>query len=188
MTAAQLQALDVPGGMVIVGNSKSTGGINIGATGAVDLSGINYSLGLAGLSGGVNFYNTLSLPAGSSFDLNTGSSVVNGFSPTLDISILNGTLSFSSSGGVGGLGQPLNTNVGSFGASAITGSVYLDNSTSLTDTLITGAFTVSGANSDFNLISGGGITANSAVVVGGQSFFTIGSGMPLGTYNKACVE
>ena len=176
VTAAQLQALDVPGGMVIVGNSLSTGGINIGATGAVDLSGINYSLGLAGLSGGVNFYNTLSLPAGSSFDLNTGSSVVNGFSPTLDISILNGTLSFSSSGGVGGLEQPLNTNVGSFGSSAITGSVYLDNSTSLTDTRITGAFTVSGANSDFNLISGGGITANSAVVVGGQSFFTIGSG------------
>jgi filamentous hemagglutinin family protein len=176
VTVAQLNALDVSGGMVIVGNSLSTGGINIGASGAVDLSGINYSLGLAGLSGGVNFYNTLSLPAGSSFDLNTGLSVVNGFSPTLDISILNGTLSFSSSGGVGGLGQPLNTNVGSFGASAITGSVYLDNSTSATDTVITGSFTVSGANSDFNLISGGGITANSAVTVGGQSFFTVGSG------------
>jgi filamentous hemagglutinin family protein len=175
VTAAQLQALDVPGGMVIVGNSLSTGGINIGASGDVNLSGINYSLGLAGLSGGVNIYNTLSLPAGSSFDLNTGLSVVNGFSP-LDISILNGTLSFSSSGGVGGLGQLLNTNVGSFGASAITGSVYLDNSTSATDTVITGAFTVSGSNSDFNLISGGGITANSAVIVGGQSFFTVGSG------------
>jgi hypothetical protein len=77
---------------------------------------------------------------------------------------------------VGSLGQPLNSNVGSFGASAITGSVYLDNSTSATDTAITGSFTVSGANSDFNLISGGGITANSAVVVGGQSFFTVGSG------------
>jgi trimeric autotransporter adhesin len=183
VTAAQLQALDVSGGMVIVGNSKSTGGINIGATGAVDLSGINYSLGLAGLSGGVNFYNTLSLPAGSSFDLNTGSSVVNGFTTvdpsTLiipDIEILNGTLSFSSSGGVGSLGQFLYTNVDYFGASAITGSVYLDNSKSATDTVITGSFTVSGSNSDFNLISGGGITANSAVVVGGQSFFMVGSG------------
>lgn len=176
VTVAQLNALDVSGGMVIVGNSLSTGGINIGATGAVDLSGINYSLGLAGLSGGVNIYNTLTLPAGSSFDLNTGLSVVNGFSSTLDISILNGTLSFSSSGGVGGLGQPLNTNVGSFGASTITGPVYLDNSTSAADTVITGSFTVSGANSDFNLISGGGITAHSAVVVGGQSFFTVASG------------
>jgi fibronectin-binding autotransporter adhesin len=183
VTAAQLQALDVSGGMVIVGNSLSTGGINIGATGAVDLSGINYSLGLSGLSGGVNFYNTLSLPAGSSFDLNTGSSVVNGFSTvdpsTLiipDIEILNGTLSFSSSGGVGSLGQFLYTNVDSFGASAITGSVYLDNSKSATDTVITGSFTVSGSNSDFNLISGGGITANSAVTVGGQSFFAVGSG------------
>ena len=176
VTVAQLNALDVPGGMVIVGNSESTGGINIGASGDVDLSGINYSLGLAGLSGGVNIYSTLSLPAGSSFDLNTGLSVVNGFSPTLDISILNGTLSFSSSGGVGGLGQLLNTNVGSFGASAITGSVYLDNSTSLTDTVITGAFTVSGANSDFNLISGGGIIASAAVSVGGESSFVIGSG------------
>jgi len=183
VTAAQLQALDVSGGMVIVGNSKSTGGINIGATGAVNLSGINYSLGLAGLSGGVNFYDTLTLPAGSTFDLNTGLSVVNGFTtvdPSIskipDIKILNGTLSFSSSGGVGSLGQFLYTNVGSFGASAITGSVYLDNSTAATDTEITGAFTVSGSNSDFNLISGGGITAHSAVVVGGQSFFTVASG------------
>jgi hypothetical protein len=183
VTAAQLQALDVSGGMVIVGNSKSTGGINIGATGAVNLSGINYSLGLAGLSGGVNFYDTLTLPAGSTFDLNTGLSVVNGFTtvdPSIskipDIKILNGTLSFSSSGGVGSLGQFLYTNVGSFGASAITGSVYLDNSTAATDTVITGAFTVSGSNSDFNLISGGGITAHSAVVVGGQSFFTVASG------------
>ncbi|NBT47271.1 MAG: filamentous hemagglutinin N-terminal domain-containing protein, partial [Actinobacteria bacterium] len=176
VTEAQLNALDVSGGMVIVGNSLSTGGINIGPTGAVNLSGVNYSLGLAGLSGGVNFYNNLTLPAGSSFDLNTGSSVVNGFSPILDISIPNGTLSFSSSGGVGSLGQPLNTNVGYFGASTITGPVYLDNSKSATDTVITGSFTVSGANSDFNLISGGGITANSAVVVGGQSFFTVGSG------------
>jgi len=173
VTAAQLEALDVPGGMVIVGNSKSTGGINIGATGAVDLSGINYSLGLAGLSGGVNFYNALTLAAGSLFDLNTGSSVVNGFSPILDISIPNGTLSFSSSGGVGSSGQPLNTNVGFFGASAITGSVYLDNSSSGVSTVISGAFSVLGEGNSLEMTSAEGLISTYAIQVGGQSIFNL---------------
>ena len=54
------------------------GGITIGNSGAVNLSGQSYSLSLRGLSGGVTFANTLTLPNNTTFDLSVGTSSVTG--------------------------------------------------------------------------------------------------------------
>ena len=174
VTQDQLYALDVSGGMVIVGSSLNTGAINIGPSGDVDLSGVNYSLGLAGGSGGINFYSTLTLPDGSSLNLNAGSGLINSFITSSDPALVieGGTLEFSSSAGVGTESQPLNISVGNIGPAAFTGSVYLDNTSSNDLTGINGPFTVTG---DLSLVSAKGIDTNEKIAVGGDSFFTVGN-------------
>ncbi|NBQ55622.1 MAG: hypothetical protein EBU36_03055, partial [Verrucomicrobia bacterium] len=135
-----------------LGRLGGTGGITIGRDGAVDLSSQTYSLVLKGLAGGVTFYNTLSLAAGTSFDLSVGTSSVTGIGGIgTDVviadkvlpggSVQKGTISFGSGRNV----SSFTANVANIGTSALTG--YLDYTSTYAGDLAVGQISVAGTSS-----------------------------------------
>jgi hypothetical protein len=139
-----------------LGSSSSTGGITIGNSGPVDLSGQSYNLNLRGLSGGVTFVNTLTLPNNTTFDLSVGTSDVTGGAGTDVVIGGAGTISFGSAGNVNSFtGSATN-----LGTSNISGG--LNYTSVFAGDLTVGQMSVGGASS-FTLPTGRSfIAANSA--------------------------
>jgi len=130
-----------------LGSATGIGGITIGKDGAVDLSSQTYGLVLKGLASGVTFYNTLSLAAGTSFDLSVGESSVTGIAGVgTDVVIADsaergGTISFGSGKNV----SSFTANVANIGTSALTGS--LDYTSTYAGDLTVGQISVAGTSS-----------------------------------------
>jgi hypothetical protein len=139
-----------------LGSTTGTGGITIGNDGAVNLSGQTYSLGLRGLSGGVTFANTLTLPNNTTFDLSVGTSSVTGGAGTDLVIGGAGTVSFGSANNV----SSFQANVANIGTSVLSG--ILDYTSVYAGNLAVGQMSVGGASS-FTLLATRSFTAaNSA--------------------------
>jgi len=124
-----------------LGSTTGTAGITIGNDGAVNLSGQTYSLGLRGLSGGVTFANTLTLPNNTTFDLSVGTSSVTGGAGTDLVIGGAGTVSFGSANSV----SSFQANVANIGTSVLSGN--LDYTSVYAGNLTVGQMSVGGASS-----------------------------------------
>jgi len=124
-----------------LGSTTGTGGITIGNDGAVNLSGQTYSLGLRGLSGGVTFANTLTLPNNTTFDLSVGTSSVTGGGGTDLVIGGAGTVSFGSANSL----SSFQADVANIGTSVLSGS--LDYTSVYVGNLTVGQMSVGGASS-----------------------------------------
>ena len=126
-----------------LGSTAGTGGITIGNSGAVDLSVAPnaYSLVLRGLSGGVTFANTLTLPNNTTFDLSVGTSSVTGGTGTDLVIGGAGTVSFGSANSV----SSFQADVANIGTSVLSGS--LDYTSVYVGNLTVGQMSVAGASS-----------------------------------------
>jgi filamentous hemagglutinin family protein len=126
-----------------LGSTTGTSGITIGNSGAVNLSVApnNYSLVLRGLSGGVTFANTLTLPNNTTFDLSVGTSSVTGGAGTDLVIGGAGTVSFGSANSV----SSFQANVANIGTSVLSGS--LDYTSVYAGNLTFGQMSVGGASS-----------------------------------------
>jgi hypothetical protein len=124
-----------------LGSTTGTAGITIGNNGAVNLSGQTYSLSLRGLSGGVTFANTLTLPNNTTFDLSVGTSSVAGGAGTDLVIGGAGTVSFGSANSV----SSFQANVANIGTSVLSGN--LDYTSVYAGNLTLGQMSVGGVSS-----------------------------------------
>jgi hypothetical protein len=187
LTTGQLLSLSVPNGYVQLGRevviNPVTGietpfTLNIGLSGPVDLSVVNYSLMLKA-GAGMTFFDTLTLPAGTSLDLGSVGGVIQGtgfLAGRPDLVINGGNLSFSYIAGVGEELAPFKTEVEAFGTSFFAGSAYLDNSDYLAgDTLVNGTDFVVTEGGSLRLDTGAGLNMTARVSVEGTSSFNLGA-------------
>jgi filamentous hemagglutinin family protein len=174
LSAAELQFLKSTG-TVKIGSGTSTGTLDIGSLGSINLSGASYNLTLQKTSGATTFNfpatTTLTLADNKTLTFTLGTGTVNGSaSNTTDITIGGITGGITLTSGAIGATQRLKTAVSQYNASTISGNASL---TELNDLVIAGAFSV-GAN-NLSLSSGGVVTQTAAVTASGLELLGLGS-------------
>jgi filamentous hemagglutinin family protein len=174
LSAAELQFLNSTG-TVKIGSGTSTGTLDIGSLGSINLSGASYNLTLQKTSGATTFNfpatTTLTLADNKTLTFTLGTGTVNGSaSNTTDITIGGITGGITLTSGAVGATQRLKTAVSQYNASTISGNASL---TELNDLVIAGAFSV-GAN-NLSLSSGGVVTQTAAVTASGLELLGLGS-------------